>query len=162
MLSSKPASRQHWKSSPQPSQSVNRDQTRAYTFEKNHRCALALSPAIRQSAIRNPQSVNGQHPGHSTPNQIDSQYRADHQGDANGGGVKNAQSPAACPGWPSVCGVDEQGAGFAATADRSQTSSFAASARSKNGAGRCFQLRQGLACALNTNLLLDAARFDEQ
>ena len=59
--------------------------------------------------VRNPQSVDGQHPGHPAPNQIDSQYRADHQGDANGGGVKDAQSPAACPGGPSVCGVDEQG-----------------------------------------------------
>src|SRR5258708_2834077 len=142
MLSSKPTSRQHWKSSPQPSQSVNRDQTRAYTFEKNYRSALTLSPAIRQSTIRNPQSVNGQHPGHSTPNQIDSQYRADHQGDANGGGVKNAQSPAACPGRPSVCGVDEQGFGFAATADRSQTSPLAPGARGKKGAGHRYQHRQ--------------------
>ena len=111
MLSSKPTSRQHWKSSARPNQSVNRDQTTCLRFrKKSSLCACAIAS---QSAIRNQQySVDGQHPGHSTPNQIDPQHRADHQGDADGGGVKNAQSAAACPGRPSLCGVDEQGAWF--------------------------------------------------
>src|SRR5207248_864362 len=86
----------------------------------------------------------GEYTRHPAPDQIDSQHRANYQGDANGGGVKNAQSAAACPGWPSVCGVDEQGAGFAATADRSQTSPLAAGPRSKKGAGRSYQHGQRL------------------
>src|SRR2546423_33600 len=127
MRTSKPTSKQLWKSSAQPNQSAKKIRRRA--------------GANPQSTIRNPQFLDGEHPGYPTPNQIDSQYRADHQGDANGGGVKNAQSAAACPGGAPVCGVDEQGAGFAATADRCQTSSLAPGARSKKGAGRRYQHR---------------------
>src|SRR5436305_3949458 len=136
MLSSKPTSRQHWKSSVRPNQSVNRDLTTCLHLRK--KLSLCACAVASHSAIRNPQSVDGQHPGHSTPNQIDSQYRSDHQGDANGGGVKNAQSPAACAGWPSLRSVDEQGFGFAATADRCQTSSLAPGAGGKKRAGHCY------------------------
>src|SRR5437660_382972 len=111
MLSLKPISKQHWKSSAQRNR-----------LAKGIRRRARANP---QSTIRNPQFLDGEHPGYPAPDQIDSQYRANHQGDANGGGVKNAQSPTACPGRASVCGVDEQGPGFAATADRSQTSSLA-------------------------------------
>jgi hypothetical protein len=119
--------------------------------------AVASHSAIRN---RNPQSVNGQHPGHSAPDQIDSQYRADHQGDANGGGVKNAQSPAACPGRPSVCGVDEQGFGFAATADRSRLHPLLQVREVKKELVIVISTDKGLAGALNTNLLREAARFE--
>src|SRR2546430_1826334 len=122
----------------------------AFTYVKE--MANIACDVTGQSAIRNPQSKisNGQHPGHSAPDQIDSQHRTNHQGDANGGGVKNAQSAAACPGGPSLRGVDEQSAGLAATAGRSQASSLAPGARSKKGAGGRYQHGQRLGgCAQN-------------
>src|SRR5207248_9270815 len=108
MLSLKPISKQHWKSSAQRNRLAKEIRRRAR--------------ANPQSTIRNPQFLDGEHPGYPAPDQIDSQYRPDHQGHANGGGVKNAQSTAARPGGASVRGVDEQGPGLAATTNRSQRS----------------------------------------
>ena len=45
---------------------------------------------------------NGEHTGHTAPDQIDPQHGADHQGDADGRGVENAQGAAARPGRPAL------------------------------------------------------------
>src|SRR5437868_1917254 len=122
MLSLKPISKQHWKSSAQRSR-----------LAKGIRRRARANP---QSTIRNQQYLDVDTPGNPATNQNDSQYRPDHQGHANGDGVKNAQSAAARPGGASVRGVDEQGPSLAATTNRSQASSLAAGARRKKRAGR--------------------------
>src|SRR5437773_3580805 len=66
---------------------------------------------------------NGKHAGHTPPDQIDPQYRADHEGDANGCGLENAARAAARSRRTALRCVDEQSARFAAKTDRSDASS---------------------------------------
>src|ERR1700737_3619583 len=60
---------------------------------------------------------NGKHAGHTAPDQIDPQHRADYEGDADGRGFENAPRATARSRRAAVCRVDEQSARFAAKAD---------------------------------------------
>src|ERR1043166_5831644 len=83
-----------------------------------------FSRARARRAISNQAEIgDGEHAGHTPPDQGDSQYGADHQGDADGGGVENAARAAARGGQPPIRRAHEQGFGFAATAHRSAIAS---------------------------------------
>ena len=103
---------------------------------------------------------NGKYTGHTAPDQIDPQHGADHQGDADGGRVEDAQGAAACAGRRP----------YAALMNRVLVS---LQQRTDPKLHPLLQVRpvkkelvliistdKGLAGALNTNLLREAANFD--
>src|SRR5438309_10788876 len=87
---------------------------------------------------------DGKYAGHTAPDQIDPQHRANHEGDADGRSVENAPRPTARSRRPPVCRGDEQGARFPAKTDRSDLASVASDSRGKEGAGLNNQHRQRL------------------
>jgi hypothetical protein len=68
-----------------------------------------LGDDYRHSATRSLQFVicNGEYAGYTAPDKIDPQHRADHQSNANGGCLQDAQSAAARAGGTALCRFDE-------------------------------------------------------
>jgi hypothetical protein len=52
--------------------------------------------------------IHAQHTRHTPAHQVGQEHRPDHQGDADGGGVQDAQGAAGRAGRASVCGFDER------------------------------------------------------
>ena len=110
---------------------------------RNLKAALEEFKATNTCRLTIRNLENGQHAGYPAPDQIDPQHRADHQGDADGRGVEDAQSAAACPGGPALCGVDEQGSRFVAKTDRPEISSTSRCPPARKRIGLNYQHRQG-------------------
>src|SRR5712691_12486031 len=84
-----------------------------------------ISRAGAIGSLSNQEEVlsDGEHTGHTAPDQIDPQHRANHEGDANGRSFEDAARATARSRGTSVCRVDEQSARFAPKADRSDVAS---------------------------------------
>src|SRR5713101_7177775 len=76
---------------------------------------------------------NGKHAGHTAPDQIDPQHRANHESDANGRSVEDAACATARSRGTSVCRVDEQSARFAPKANRSDVASTPSGSGAQEG-----------------------------
>ena len=75
--------------------------------------------------------------------QIDPQHCADHQSNADGGRLQDAQSAATCARRPTLCCFDEQGFCFVAKTDGPETASAVGNPASAKGTGLDHQHRQG-------------------
>src|SRR3982751_1805165 len=87
--------------------------------------------------------LDGEHSRHTAPDQVDPQHRADHQSNANGGCLQDAQSTAACAGGTAVRRFDEQGSRFVAKTDGSEISSTSRCPPAPERVGPNYQHRQG-------------------
>ena len=101
-----------------------------------------------------------QYARHPPPHQVGQEYFANHQGDADGRCLEDAQGAASCHRWPGLCAVVESDARSVATGAEDGAHELLAEREVKKELVLVITTDKGLCGALNTNLLREVAKFD--